>query len=274
MAISYNKYKQEWKNGIGKEINRINSGNLTAEEKRQRAIQTSTPFSVSPKINLQEKKKEYIEARNASVEANSKQLQSELNKRGYSSLNPIVPYNKNAKLTKDSEQEKKKRLNVQNEIAPIFIAVNKNTKETSNRLNKASNELKLAQYQYDVDRVNNEETNLWDKTGGNVTRALADMGSIFTAGSNKYIDENGNELYLPSYNKLKQEKVRQDYDTGIGRFLGDVAYNSTKILASTGMNIAAPGSGTALYWSDMFTDNLENARAQGYNGTNAIAYSA
>ena len=272
MAISYNDYKKDWQKTIGKEIDRINSGKLTDEERKRKAIVTSTPFTVSPKLNLQEKKEAYNTALNKSVLENEKQLNQELKNRGYNSLNPILPYSQKDRLSKNSEEEKENRLNVQNELLPIFQNVRKNTEEVRENLNQASNDLKLAQYQYDVDRVENEETTFWDKTGGNITRALADMGSIFTAGSNKYVDENGNTIYLPSYNDLKQQKVREDYDTGIGRLLGDVAYNSTKILASTGLNVIAPGAGSVLYWSDMFTDNLENAKSQGYGDINSIAY--
>ena len=264
--------KKKNKNYILNSDGTISLMNSATQNSKIEQPNNSTPLTVSPKLNLQEKKEAYNTALNKSVLENEKQLNQELKNRGYNSLNPILPYSQKDRLSKNSEIEKENRLNVQNELLPIFQNVRKNTEEVRENLNQASNDLKLAQYQYDVDRVNNEKTTFFDKTVGNIIRASADMGSIFTAGSNKYVDENGNTIYLPSYNDLKQQKVREDYDTGIGRLLGDVAYNSTKILASTGLNVIAPGAGSVLYWSDMFTDNLENAKSQGYGDINSIAY--
>ena len=227
----------------------------------------------SAKENLIQKRNTYQKAIDESIQNNNEQLKKELNARGYNSLNPLASFKPDERLSADSLKKDRKNLDVQKDTASIFKAVRENTKDTSQQVNQALNDLKLAQYQYNQEKVNNEKTTFWDKTGGNVTRALADMGSMFTAGSNIYTDENGNEIHLPTYNQLKQDKVRKDYDTGIGRFLGDVTYNSSKILASTGMNALVPGSGTVLYWSDMFLDNVENVKSQGYDSGKALIYS-
>ena len=79
---------------------------------------------------------------------------------------------------------------------------------------------------------------------------------------------------MPSYNTLKQQKVSEDYNTKVGKILGDIGYNTTKILGSTALNAATGGiGGSALYWQDMAADNYMNAINQGYEGANAAAYS-
>ena len=67
MAISYSDYKKVWKDGIGKEIDKINTSkktqNITTtkspEERKKYAIETSTPIDpIQLQINTEKKKKE------------------------------------------------------------------------------------------------------------------------------------------------------------------------------------------------------------------------
>ena len=148
------------------------------------------------------------------------------------------------------------------------------TKDISDKIATERNTLKYDKYLKTADDVSKEKTTLWDKTGGVVVRGLADLGSSFTIEDRKYTDENGNTIFLPSYNDLKQQKVSEDYKTGVGKFLGDFGYNTTKILGSTALNAVTAGiGGSALYWQDMAVDNYTNAINQGYKGANAAAYS-
>ena len=133
---------------------------------------------------------------------------------------------------------------------------------------EAANKYIYAQYLHDQYKVDNEKTNFWDKTLGVPVRAIGDLFS--SAGA--YVDENGKDVYLPSYNELKQEKVRGDYSTPVGRFLSDVAYNTTKIAGAEAMNTLLPGSGSAVYWTDMFMDNYKKSVNQGYDSGSATAY--
>ena len=148
-----------------------------------------------------------------------------------------------------------------------------NTLEETEEMQSAKNELNLSNYILNQAKVENEEVNLWDKTLGNATRAFGDLGSFLTVSDRVYIDENGNKFYLPSYNELKQEKVSNSYDSAVGKFLGDSAYNISKIAGSSAINLVAPGVGTAAYWTDMFTDNYTSAINQGYDQKKALLYS-
>ena len=148
-----------------------------------------------------------------------------------------------------------------------------NVKQLKDVLDEEQNKFKYARYLHDVDTVDNEKTSLYDKTLGVIERGLRDLGSTIATDKYKYKDENGNTIYLPNRAEIKQQKVRQDYDTGIGRFLGDVGYNTSKIVGSTALNTIAPGAGSTLYWTDMAGDNYKNTINQGYSADRAAAYS-
>ena len=134
------------------------------------------------------------------------------------------------------------------------------------------NDLKYANYLKNAEKVNSEETTLWDKTGGVIGRALTDVVSSLGSDKYKYIDEQGNTVYLPTYGDLKQQKVREDYNSDVGRFLGDVFYNTTKIAGTSALNTVAPGVGTTLYWQDMFLDSYKNSLSEGHDNIKSIAY--
>ena len=132
----------------------------------------------------------------------------------------------------------------------------------------------LADSQAENARSEVEDVTWWDKTGGNVIRGLSDLASVFDVTGTEYVDENGKKYYLPTYNEYRQQKVSESYDTKVGKLLGDAAYNISKILGSTAVNTVAPGAGTAIYWTDMFTDNYKGAINGGYEKENALLYSA
>ena len=150
-----------------------------------------------------------------------------------------------------------------------------NVSELKNVVDEEYNKLKYANYLKNVEKVQNEDTTLWDKTGGVIQRAITDLASSLGTDKYTYTDENGNKVHLPNYSELKQEKVSNDYNTGIGKFIfNDVLYNTSKILGSTAINTLAPGVGTFTYWQDMFMDNYKNTINQGYDNTKALAYSS
>jgi len=162
--------------------------------------------------------------------------------------------------------------NIQKVRTATDNAIN-NSKELLKDIKDKSNKLSYSKYLMNVEKVGNEKTSFWDKTGGNITRAIKDLVSNFTMDSSDiYIDENGKKVILPSYNDIKQQKVSEDYDTGIGKFLGDAVYNSTKILGSTALDTILPGAGTAIYWQDTGIDSYKNAINQGYDSDKAMAY--
>ena len=163
----------------------------------------------------------------------------------------------------------------QNQLKDAISTVNKANemqKLAEQQLNQKSN-VGQALYNKNLSDVAKEDVNLWDKTGGRVLGAISDILSPFSDEQNyKVKDENGNYVAMPTKNELFQQKVSDSYNTGIGKFLGDAVYQTSKILASTAMNVIIPGSGSALYWTDMFGDNYNNATRDGYSGDKALAY--
>lgn len=220
------------------------------------------------------------------VDSISRDLQSALYKENQKNglfTTPVIPTKKasdfiNSAMYKKNPESKENG----NEYNPYDVKENAEkfrksleaTKDISDKLSAERNTLKYDKYLKTAEDVNNEKTTLWDKTGGVVVRGLADLGSSFTIEERKYKDENGNTVFLPSYNTLKQQKVSEDYNTKVGKILGDIGYNTTKILGSTALNAVTGGiGGSALYWQDMAVDNYTNAINQGYEGANAAAYS-
>lgn len=154
--------------------------------------------------------------------------------------------------------------------------VNKQVSKELEEEEKAYNDYKIANYLNNVAKVNNEETNLWDKTGGNVVRAVKDLVSPLTTGDESIItDKKGNKTFLPSYNDLKQQKVQQSYGNNLvgnlAKIGGDIAYQGTKVLGAGAIDLATGGlGGKALYWTDMANDNYRNIKNQGYSNKEAI----
>lgn len=163
----------------------------------------------------------------------------------------------------------------QNQLKNAISTVNKTNemKELAEQQLEQKSNVGQALYNKNLSDVAKEDVNLWDKTGGRVLGAISDILSPFSDEQNyKVKDENGNYVAMPTKNELFQQKVSDSYNMGIGKFLGDAVYQTSKILASTAMNVIIPGSGSALYWTDMFGDNYNNATRDGYSGDKALAY--
>lgn len=156
-------------------------------------------------------------------------------------------------------------------VIPIQEA-NKNLQNELQERNEAYDRWKIANYENNLAKVNSEESTLFDKTLGVPIRAVKDLLSPLTIGEDEIIrDEKGNKTFLPSYNELKQQKVRQDTG-GLAGVAQDIGYNATKILGATALDAVTGGmGGKALYWTDMATDNFKNIKNQGYSNEQAIA---
>ena len=176
---------------------------------------------------------------------------------------------RNKKISYQTKEEDK----AQNKpkVIPIQEA-NKNLQNELQEIYEAYDKWKIANYENNVAKVNNEESTLFDKTIGTPVRAIKDLLSpIATGTDNQIVDENGNKTFLPSYNELKQQKVRQD-TKGIGGVAQDIGYNATKVLGATALDAVTGGmGGKALYWTDMAEDNYKNIKNQGYSNEQAIA---
>lgn len=186
-----------------------------------------------------------------------------------------------ARVKFDNLQEKTINYNTKKEDAthklkPIdYSKVEEKTKNERNELNSALNDERYVQYVKDEVKAQTEPVTLAEKTIGVPVRATQDLFSTALSGE-KYRDPNtGQEYFLPSYSDLRQEKVSNSYNTGIGKFLGDTAYNTTKIGEAALLDAVTMGyGGKALYWSDMAADNYKNAINRGYSREQALANTA
>ena len=197
-----------------------------------------------------------------------KALSKELQKTGLDYRTKFEDMSKK-KISYQTKNEDKPK----NQPTPIpIVEVSKNLKKELDDKDKAYTKWKIANYENDLAEIYDEKTTNWDKTGGNVTRALKDLVSPLTAGDDRILyDENGNKTFLPSRSELKQQKVRSEM-SGVGGTLADIGYNATKILGAGAVDLATGGiGGKALYWTDMATDNYKNVINQGYDNTSAIA---
>ena len=230
---------------------------------------------------IKEAKKQYNEKKKqhqAELDVFNKKKEKEMKKQGI----PEDAFDNHSKLEKieqpfNAKSKKANEIissNVEN-FQPAMAKVNEKLKEERKQIAKTENELNLLNYNVRQAEINNEDTSLYDKTLGTFVRGVKDLGSLFTIQQREYTDPTtGQKIFLPTKNELKQEKVSNDYKTGIGKFLGDTAYNVGKILGSTGINTLTGGiGGTALYWTDMYADSYQNAINEGYSGVNAVAYS-
>lgn len=254
--------KEKITNAVNNASNKINSSlsdifNNGENKKKEELIKLTEK-------NAKQKREEFEQSR----ENYQKALSEEYKKRGVSFNNPFQEFND--KVTFENRNKKTEpNLANGNDVQEALKSVEEERQQTE----KARLESNLAEAQKTSAKVENEAVTWWDKTGGNVVRGLADLGSFINPSDREYVDENGNKMYLPTYNELKQQKVSENYDTGIGKLLGDSAYNISKILGSTAINTVAPGAGTATYWGDMFTDNYTSAINEGYDKGNALLYS-
>lgn len=149
------------------------------------------------------------------------------------------------------------------------IKKNNNYRELENNLIDKSNEVGYAQYNYDKQKVDNESINLYDKTIG---RLNAGVKSLFDYNGGLIKNSNGDLEYLPTYNQIKQQKISESYETGIGKFVGDALYETGKIAGSTLVNSILPGVGSTMYFGKMFVDSTNQAISDGYDSGSATLY--
>lgn len=148
-----------------------------------------------------------------------------------------------------------------------------NNKELVNNVNNSMYDYAKSNYLYNKQKVDNDNVSLYDKTLGTAVRGVSDLFSNIITPTSYIIDDNGRKVKAPTYNELKQSKVSENYNTGVGKFLGDATYNMSKILGSQAINAVTGGvGGTALYWSDMFFDNYHSRVRDGHDNNNAMAY--
>lgn len=148
---------------------------------------------------------------------------------------------------------------------------NSEIKELRQKRKEQESKTGYAEYDYNKKRVAEDEVTLFDKTLGRGINAIYDLVDTVNDPYVTY-DENGNRTYLDTYSQMKEQKVSENYDSKIGKFLGDAFYQVSKIGASTAGNLVAPGAGTALYWGNMYRNNLESAKKEGHGTGESMLY--
>lgn len=253
---------------------------IEINEQNKKNDNTVKNVNVSAYKKYSEKEKEYHKAR----KNYQKELEKAYKEEGVNLDNRLGISRENDKMTyldgndrisyQAKEIDKNNGILKTSEKAPAIAKVFEKVKKAREEADKRLNELDFAKYQKNVADINAEETTWYDKTIGNIVRGAADLGSILDIESQKYTTPEGKEVYLPTKNELMQQKVSDSYNNKVTKFLGDVAYNVSKIGTAQAINPLTGGiGGTAAYWSDMFADSYKNAKNQGYEDKNALAYS-
>ena len=149
--------------------------------------------------------------------------------------------------------------------------VGKQTKQEQKEYMKALNNWKIANYQNNFAKAQEKPTTLFDKTLGVPIRATQDFFSPLASDTGILRDEKGNEIYLPSYAEMRQQKVRGD-TKGVAGALQDITYNTTKMADAALVDALTGGvGGKMLYWGDMAQDNYKRAKNKGYKDAQAVA---
>ena len=204
---------------------------------------------------------------NATTSAYQNALSKELEKRGTNFQTKFDDYTKKKIGFQTKEEDTKiKKPKMSGDILDARKSIKKEVKDRE----EAYKQWQLANYENDVAKVNSEDSTFLDKTVLTPVRAINDLLSPLDS-DHTVVDEKGNKTFLPTYNELKQQKVRSD-TKGLGGFLQDIGYNATKILGAGLIDAGTAGvGGKALYWTDMATDNFKQAKNQGYDNSSAIA---
>lgn len=226
-------YKQEYKNQLSKR-NNIQKG--IQKSTYEKGVQTTvTPFSTQRNILPIQEQTEITKNKRFEVTAGQDKLGQN-------------------KSIENKYQEIKKSNEYKNQMK---------------KLEEQSNEVGYAKYNYDKQRIAEDDIGLYDKSIGMFTGGL---GNLFDYNGGLVKNENGDLQYLPTFNQMKRQKTMESYKTGIGRFAGNVLYESGKIIGSTAINKALPGVGSTMYFGKMFVDSTNQAVSDGYDTGSATMY--
>lgn len=138
-----------------------------------------------------------------------------------------------------------------------------NSKEEKQRRRGLDNAYALAKYQYNIDKLKDDDIGIWDRTLGNTISGAKDMFSNLKSNNgNMYVDEKGNRIYMPSYDDLKYEKLQDETDSGFWRFVNDVNHELGKQgarMALSAVPVVGKAAGNTAYFGDVYLDSYKNA---------------
>ena len=266
MAKDDAEQEKKWLNSLSKEDRKAYEESAKYSNKVQKS-----KFKKSEKELIEKKNKLQFEARKEGLNKfkNQKEMPSLLKATDYVKENK----EKEEKYLKDNKVSVK---GTNNAISPTDLnPTNVNYKSGEigvqlqpERLKEAQERNELARTQFEENQwvERNKKTTNLDKITQPFTSAASQLvQGLDTAtdfGNRVYIDEEGKEQYLPSKSDLQWQRTLDSYNTKVGKFLAETTNNVGKILATQAMNIAVPGSGTAVYWTSMFGNNYQNAFSQ------------
>lgn len=192
----------------------------------------------------------------------------------FSTQRNILPIQEQTEITKSKRFEVtagQDKLGQNKSIENKYQEIKKSNeyKNQMKQLEEQSNEVGYAKYNYDKQRIAEDDIGWYDKSIGRLTGGI---GSLFDYNGGLIKNENGDLEYLPTFNQMKHQRVKENYKTGIGRFAGDVLYESGKIAGSTLINQALPGVGSTMYFGKMFVDSTNQAVSDGYDTSSATMY--
>lgn len=151
----------------------------------------------------------------------------------------------------------------------------KKAKELKADIKKNQSEFNYANYLQNQAEVNETDYNLFDKITNPIVSGAADLLQVdrLDPESQYYYDSEGNKSYLPTKRSLKQQAIRQQSGGALGVY-NDVAYNMSKAVSSKLLDMVTFGGGSMLYYGDVMLDSTKEAKKQGFNNTEALAYGA
>ena len=146
--------------------------------------------------------------------------------------------------------------------------------ELKQDVREKQSEYNYANYLKNVQDVENMNVNVGQKILNPVTSAARDLLNLdkLNPESQYYYDEQGNKSYLPTKQSLKQQKIKSETTSKIGKVYDQVVYNISKSAISKGIDLVAPGAGSLMYYGDIFLDSTEEAKQQGFNNAQAVGY--
>ncbi len=263
MASDDAEQEQKWLNSLSKEDrkayeesakyqNKIQKEKKKAAEKREIKKQQQLRFEKDKEAFQKFQNREQIPSL---IEAGNYVKENKAKEEEYLKNNPVAIKGSNAAIR---PQDVIPTLN-NYKAGEIAVETQPERLETA----KERNELARTQYEENLWAERNRETTGLEKVYQPIKNIVTDIGQgLDTAtdfGNRLYIAEDGTQQYLPSRADLQWERVRNSYNTKIGKFAAETTNNVGKILGTQALNLLIPGSGTAVYWAQMYGNSYQKA---------------
>lgn len=279
MAIFQMNNKKSLQQAVNKSIskNKKKEERQKPIENRQQQIQTrrsSTPINniTTSNLNVNQLKRNYEAASRVTQNAQNK-LNSFLDARGGGTrlINPQdTLLKRNTKMTPIKGNENTSTPFNASQILQQKVQKRKELlnsdegQELQNEIRVARNTRNIEQYNYNLKRLETDNTHVGDTTIGSLIRGFQSLFDNM-GDSYKIEDDKGRTTKLASYADLKQEKVNKSNNL-VGRLVSSTFNNLGKILGAGAIDTVTMGvGGKAIYWGDNFFDSYYNNINDGYD---------